>query len=85
MSNTDTEKLRCRECHEQIFHAFGCDFNRATHGNNTTSPVLDSERKDLGRMAEATAESLDRERMKADGITDEDIWETRTTPDWRLE
>jgi hypothetical protein len=58
MSNTDTEKQGCRICLEPIYHELRC---RLAKGLN--SPVLDSERKDFGRMAEATAESLEREHV----------------------
>ena len=51
----DAERPGCRICGEQDYHIPLCPFwiDRFSE----PSPVLDSERKDFGRMAQATAES----------------------------
>lgn len=74
--NEPTDKPGCQGCDERDYHKASCKVGyQYTVG---LSPVLDSERKDFARMAQATAESLERaRRMEAEGITEEDVWETR--------
>jgi exonuclease VII large subunit len=50
------EQHGCRECSNSDYHETDCKLN-ASWTTELVSAVLDSERKDFGRMAQATAES----------------------------